>query len=74
MRKKVEMLLQQVAWKVESKERSLEQEKEWLAYEAQRGNLNCVEQSCKRIEQLEKEILIHKSYQCELETILKMDD
>lgn len=74
MRKEIETLLVRVNWQIESKERSLEQEKEWLAYEAQRENLNCVKRSCERIEQLEKEILIHKTYKGELETILKMED
>lgn len=74
MKQQIEKLLVMVNWKIESKERSLEQEKEWLAYEAQRENLNIVKQSCERIEQLEKEIEIHKTYKCELERILKIED
>lgn len=39
MRKEIEKLLVRVNWQIESKERSLEQEKEWLVNEAQRVNL-----------------------------------
>lgn len=74
MRKEIEKLLVRVNWQIESKERSLEQEKEWLVNEAQRENLNCVKRSCERIEQLEKELEIHRGYQYELEGILKMED
>lgn len=74
MRKEIEKLLVRVNWQIESKKRSLEQEREWLAYEAKRENLNNVKKSCERIEQLEKEILIHESYKYELEGILKMED
>lgn len=74
MRKEIEKLLVRVNWQIESKERSLKQEREWLVKETQRGNLNNVKQSCERIEQLEKEILIHKSYKYELEGILKWED
>ena len=74
MRKEIEKLLVRVNWQIESKERSLEQEKEWLVKEAQKMNTNCAKQSCERIEQLEKEILIHKSYKYELEGILKWDE
>ena len=42
--------------------------------EAQRENLNCVKRSCERIEQLEKELLIHESYKYELEGILNIED
>lgn len=74
MKKEIEKLLVRVNWQIESKERSLEQEKEWLVNEAQRENLNCVKRSCERIEQLEKELEIHRGYQYELEGILKMED
>lgn len=74
MRKEIEKLLVRINWQIESKERSLKQEREWLVKETQRGNLNNVKQSCERIEQLEKEILIHKSYKYELEGILKWED
>lgn len=74
MKQKIEKLLVMVNWTIESKERSLEQEKESLIYEAQRGNTNYVKQSCERIEQLEKELLIHKQYKQELEVILKMEE
>lgn len=74
MKQQIEKLLVMVNWKIESKESSLEQEKESLIYEAQRGNTNYVKQSCERIEQLEKELLIHKQYKYELEGILKMED
>lgn len=74
MRKEIEKLLVRVNWQIESKERSLEQEKEWLVKETQRGNLNNVKQACERIEQLEKEVLIHTSYKYELEGILEMED
>lgn len=74
MRKEIEKLLVRVNWQIESKKRSLEQEKEWLVYEAKRENLNIVKQTCERIEQLEKEILIHETYKYTLEAILKMED
>lgn len=74
MRKEIEKLLARINWQIESKERSLEQEKEWLVKEAQKMNTNYAKQSCERIEQLEKEILIHKTYKYELEGILKWDD
>ena len=74
MRKEIEKLLARINWQIESKERSLEQEKEWLVNEAQREHLNCVKQSCERIEQLEKELLIHKTYKYELEGNLKWED
>ena len=74
MKKEIEMLLVQVNWQIESKECSLEQEKEWLVNEAQKMHTNFVKQSCERIEQLEKEILIHKSYKYAIEAILKWED
>lgn len=74
MRKEIEKLLLRINWQIESKERSLEQEKEWLVNETQRENLNNVKQTCERIEQLEKELLIHKIYKLNLEKILKMED
>ena len=74
MRKEIEKLLVRVNWQIESKKRSLEQEREWLVKATQTGNLNNVKQSCERIEQLEKEILIHETYKYELEGILKMED
>lgn len=74
MKKEIEKLLARVNWQIESKKRSLEQQREWLVYEAQRENLNIVKQTCERIEQLEKEILIHETYKYELEGILKMED
>ena len=74
MKKEIEKLLVRVNWQIESKKRSLEQEKEWLVNEAQRENLNCVKRSCERIEQLENELLIHESYKYELEGILKLED
>lgn len=74
MRKEIEKLLVRVNWQIESKERSLEQQKEWLVYEAKRENLNYVKTTCDRIEQLEKELEIHKAYKYELEGILKMED
>lgn len=74
MKKEIEKLLARVNWQIESKKRSLEQEREWLVKATQIGNLNNVKQSCDRIEQLEKEILIHKTYKYELEGILKMED
>ena len=74
MRKEIEKLLARVNWQIESKKRSLEQEREWLAYEAKRENLNNVKKSCERIEQLEKEILIHETYKYELEGLLAVED
>lgn len=74
MRKEIERLLAKTNWQIESKQRSLEQQREWLVYEAKRENLNSVKRTCERIEQLEKEILICKTYKCELEGIMKMED
>lgn len=74
MRKEIEKLLVKVNWQIESKKRSLEQEKEWLVNQAQRVNTNCAKLSCERIEQLENEILIHETYKYELEVILKNED
>lgn len=74
MRKKVEMLLQQATWKVESLEKSLKAEMESMTYEASIGNVNYVKSTCERIEQIRRELTIYKSYQSELETILKMED
>lgn len=74
MRKEIEKLLVRVNWQIESKERSLKQEREWLVNEAQKMHTNSVKQSCERIEQLEKELLIHKTYKYELEGILKWED
>lgn len=74
MKKEIEKLLVRVNWQIESKKRSLEQEKEWLVKATQIGSLNNVKQSCEIIEQLEKEILIHETYKYTLEAILKMED
>lgn len=74
MRKEIEKFLVRVNWQIESKKRSLEQEKEWLVNQAQRVNTNCAKLSCERIEQLENEILIHETYKYELEGILKWED
>ena len=49
-------------------------EKETLVHEAQNLNTNYVKQTCERIEQLEKELLIHETYKYTLEGILKMED
>ena len=73
-RKEIEKFLVRVNWKIESKKRSLEQEKEWLVKQAQRVNTNCAKLSCERIKQLEDEILIHETYKYELEAILKWED
>ena len=62
MKKELEKLLARVNWQIESKERSLKQEKETLVHEAQNLNTNYVKQTCERIEQLEKELLIHETY------------
>lgn len=74
MRSEIEKFLVRVNWQIESKKRSLEQEKEWLVNQAQRVNTNCTKLSCEKIEQLENEILIHETYKYELEAILKWDD
>ncbi len=74
MRKEIEILLVWTNWQIESKERSLKQEKELLVQEAQKGHTNYVKQSCERIEQLENELLIHKTYKCRLDRILNAED
>ena len=74
MRKEIEKLLVWTNWQIESKKRSLKQEKEILVQEAQKEHTNNVKQSCERIEQLEKELLIHKTYKYQLERILEIED
>lgn len=74
MRKEIEKLLVWTNWQIESKKRSLKQEKEILVQEAQKEHTNYVKQSCERIEQLEKELLIHKTYKYQLERILEIED
>lgn len=46
MKKELEKLLARVNWQIESKERSLKQEKETLVHEAQNLNTNYVKQTC----------------------------
>ena len=67
--KLLELVLKRTTWQIESINRSLEQEKEDLVQEAQKGNTNCVKQICARIEQLERDLKIYSSYKYELEGI-----
>lgn len=66
------LVIRRTIWQIESINRSLEQEKEDLVQEAQKGNTNCVKQICARIEQLERDLTIYNSYKYELEEIMKL--
>lgn len=66
------LVIRRTTWQIESINRSLEQEKEDLVQEAQKGNTNCVKQICTRIEQLERDLTIYNSYKYELEEIMKL--
>ncbi len=70
--KLLELVLKRTTWQIESINRSLEQEKEDLVQEAQKGNTNCVKQICARIEQLERDLKIYSSYKYELEGIMTL--
>lgn len=70
--KLLELVLKRTTWQIESVNRSLKQEKEDLAQEAQKGNTNCVKQICARIEQLERDLTIYNSYKYELEGIMNL--
>lgn len=72
IKKLLELVLKRTTWQIESLNRSLEQEKEDLVREAQKGNTNCVKQICARIEQLERDLTIHNSYKYELEGIMNL--
>lgn len=73
MRKEIEKLLKRTVWQIESIGRSLEQEKEIMVREAQRGNTNYVEQCCKRIDQLNRDLEVFKQYRYEFEGILNFE-
>lgn len=66
------LVIRRTTWQIESINRSLEQEKEDLVQEAQKGNTDCVKQICARIEQLERDLTIYNSYKYELEEIMKL--
>ena len=68
------LVIRRTTWQIESLNRSLEQEKEDLVKEAQKGNTNYVKQVCARIEQLERDLAIYNSYKYELEGIMKLDE
>lgn len=70
--KPLELLINRTTWQIESINRSLEQEKEDLVREAQKGNAYCVKQICARIEQLERDLTIYNNYKYELEGILNL--
>lgn len=70
--KPLELVIRRTIWQIESINRSLEQEKEDLVREAQKGNTNCVKQICARIEQLERDLTIYTSYKYELEGIMNL--
>lgn len=70
--KPLELLINRTTWRIESINRSLEQEKEDLVREAQKGNTYCVKQICARIEQLERDLTIYNNYKYELEGILNL--
>lgn len=72
MKTEIEKLLKRTTWQIESINRSLEQEKENLVQEAQKGNTNYVKQTCARIEQLERDLTIYNSYRYELEGIMNL--
>ena len=66
------LVIRRTTWQIESINRSLEQEKEDLVQEAQKGNTSCVKQICARIEQLERDLTIYNSYKYELEGIMNL--
>lgn len=66
------LVIRRTTWHIESINRSLEQEKEDLVKEAQKGNTNYVKQVCARIEQLERDLAIYNTYKYELEEIVKL--
>lgn len=70
--KPLELVIRRTTWQIESINRSLEQEKEDLVREAQKGNTNYVKQICARIEQLERDLTIYTSYKYELEGIMNL--
>lgn len=71
-KKLLELVINRTTWQIESINRSLEQEKEDLVKEAQKGNTNYVKQVCARIEQLERDLAIYNTYKYELEEIVKL--
>ena len=71
-KKLLELVINRKTWQIESINRSLEQEKEDLVKEAQKGNTNYVKQVCARIEQLERDLAIYNSYKYELEEIMNL--
>lgn len=71
-KKLLELVINRTTWQIESIDRSLEQEKEDLVKEAQKGNTNYVKQVCARIEQLERDLAIYNSYKYELEEIMNL--
>lgn len=71
-KKLLELVINRTTWQIESINRSLEQEKEDLVKEAQKGNTNYVKQVCARIEQLERDLAIYNSYKYELEEIMTL--
>lgn len=66
------LVIRRTTWQIESINRSLEQEKEDLVKEAQKGNTNYVKQVCTRIEQLERDLAIYNTYKYELEEIMNL--
>lgn len=73
-KKLLELVINRTTWQIESINRSLEQEKEDLVKEAQKGNTNYVKQVCARIEQLERDLAIYNTYKYELEGIMKLEE
>ena len=71
-KKLLELVINRTTWQIENINRSLEQEKEDLVKEAQKGNTNYVKQVCARIEQLERDLAIYNSYKYELEEIMNL--
>ena len=71
-KKLLELVINRTTWQIESINRSLEQEKEDLVKEAQKGNTNYVKQVCARIEQLERDLAIYNSYKYELEEVMNL--
>lgn len=66
------LVIKRTTWQIESINRSLEQEKEDLVREAQKGDTNSIKQTCARIEQLERDLKIYSSYKYELEGIMNL--
>lgn len=74
MRREIEKLLVRTDYKIYSLKESLDNEMESMKKRAEVGDANYVKVACEKIEQIRKELEIHKVYQSELVGILQMED